>query len=119
MNDATHHQLTSSSNLRILENARRLAGVFEGRLVFRMPLLPGMNDSEENIRATAAFILSLGRNELNILPIHHLGREKYLLSGNTYKLPGLEMSPREKLVEIRNRFTEQGLKCYLGSETPF
>ena len=84
-----------------------------------MPLVPGLNDSDENIQATAAFILSLGRDELNILPVHHLGREKYLLSGYTYKLPGFEMTPREKLLEVRNRFTELGLKCYLGSETPF
>ena len=119
MDDASHKQLTSSSNRTILENARRLAGDFEGRLVFRIPLVPGLNDSEENIRATADFVLSSGRNELNILPVHHMGREKYLLAGYTYKLPGFEMTPREKLIEVQNRFTKLGVKCYLGSETPF
>ncbi|MCX6286544.1 MAG: glycyl-radical enzyme activating protein [Bacteroidetes bacterium] len=119
MDEASHKLLTSSSNSRILDNARHLAGNFDGRLVFRIPLVPGKNDSEENIRATAGFILSTGRNELNILPVHHLGREKYLLSGFTYKLPGFEMTTREKLMEVQNRFTELGVKCYLGSETPF
>lgn len=119
MNEASHKLLTSSSNRVILENARRLAGNFKGRFVFRLPLVPGLNDSEENIRAAADFILSTGRNELNILPVHHLGREKYLLSGLTYKLPGFEMTSREKLLEIQNRFTVLGVNCYLGSETPF
>ncbi len=116
---ASHKELTSSTNSLILENARQLAGKFEGRLVFRLPLVPGLNDSDENIRATAGFILSTGRNELNILPVHHLGREKYQLAGIVYKLPGFEMTPREKLVEIQNRFTSLGITCYLGSETPF
>jgi len=116
---ASHKELTSSTNSLILENARQLAGKFEGRLVFRLPLVPGLNDSDENIRATAGFILSTGRNELNILPVHHLGREKYQLAGIVYKLPGFEMTPREKLVEIQNRFASLGITCYLGSETPF
>ena len=119
MDDDAHKQLTSSSNTKILENARLIASEFDGRLVFRLPLVPGMNDSEENIKATAGFILSTGRNELNILPVHHLGREKYLLAGYTYKLPGFEMVLRERLLEAQNRFTELGVKCYLGSDTPF
>jgi len=119
MDEAAHKHLTSSSGHRILENARRLADSFEGRMVFRFPLVPGLNDSDENIRATAGFILSTGRTELNILPVHHLGREKYLLSGQTYNLPGLEMTARDQLITIQNHFTELGVKCYLGSETPF
>lgn len=119
MDEKIHKELTSSTNRLILENARRIAAVFEGRLVFRIPLVPGLNDSDDNIRATAGFILSTGRNELNILPVHHLGREKYLLTGLTYKLPGFEMTARKKLLEIQNRFVNLGVRCYLGSETPF
>ncbi|MCX6281767.1 MAG: glycyl-radical enzyme activating protein [Bacteroidetes bacterium] len=119
MDETAHKKLTASSNRLILENARRIADSFNGRLIFRLPLVPGLNDSEENIRSTADFILSTGRDELNILPVHHLGREKYLLSGFTYKLPGFEMTSRDKLLEARNRFSELGLRCYLGSETPF
>ncbi|MEI8007318.1 MAG: glycyl-radical enzyme activating protein [Bacteroidota bacterium] len=119
MDGAVHQELTGVSNKLILENARLIASGFDGRLVFRLPLVPGMNDSEENIKATARFILSTGKNELNILPVHHLGREKYLLAGYTYKLPDLDMIPREKLLAVQNLFTRFGVKCYLGSETPF
>ncbi|MCX6282760.1 MAG: glycyl-radical enzyme activating protein [Bacteroidetes bacterium] len=119
MDGTSHKNLTSSSNSRILENAMQLGREFKGRLVFRLPLVPGMNDTDENILATAGFILSTGRHELNILPVHHLGREKYQLAGMVYKLPGFEMTTREKLVEVQNRFSDLGITCYLGSETPF
>ncbi|MCX6241110.1 MAG: glycyl-radical enzyme activating protein [Bacteroidetes bacterium] len=119
MDETAHKLLTSSSNRTILENARRLAVSFKGRLVFRMPLVPGRNDSDENIRATAEFILSCGFKELNILPVHHLGREKYLLTGQTYMLQDLEMNAREQLLAIKDRFIELGVSCYPGSETPF
>lgn len=119
LNDSAHLKLTSSSNRQILENARQLSSQFEGRLVFRMPLVPGLNDSEDNIRETAAFIISCGKDELNILPVHHLGREKYLLAGHSYSLQDAEMTGREKLAEVRDRFSSLGIRCYLGSETPF
>jgi len=119
MDESAHKQLTSSANKLILDNAKRLAAGFKGRLIFRLPLVPKLNDSDDNIRATADFILSSGRNELNILPVHHLGREKYLLSGHLYGLPALEMSGREQLFAIQNRFSELGVRCYLGSDTPF
>lgn len=119
MDETSHQRLTSSSNKLILENAKRLAGNFEGRMIFRMPLVPGMNDSDENIRATSEFILGLDRKELNILPVHHLGREKYLVSGIPYRMPNLEMADRQRLLEVQQRFTSYGVQCYLGSETPF
>lgn len=119
LDDDSHTRLTSVSNKLILENAKRLAGRFMGRLVFRMPLIPGMNDSDENIKATSEFILGLGLKELNILPVHHLGREKYLVSGVPYRMPNLDMAGREKLLDVQKRFTQQGIQCYLGSETPF
>jgi glycyl-radical enzyme activating protein len=119
MDSARHREITSAGNETLLSNARRLASEFPGRLVFRMPLVPGLNDTDENIRATAEFILSTGRKELNVLPVHHLGREKYLLTGREYRLHSLEMAGRERLAAIGSAFTSMGLSCYIGSETPF
>ncbi len=114
-----HKEATNSDNLLILENANRLAREFGGRLIFRLPLIPQFNDSDENINSTISFLKEVGRNEINILPLHHFGREKYnslnrVYTGLQYPVPGAE-----SLQMVKNRFTEAGIICYLGGETPF
>jgi glycyl-radical enzyme activating protein len=103
----------------ILANARRLANEFKGRLIWRIPVIPGFNDDMENIEKTARFILSAGRTEINLLPLHHLGREKYRLTGIDYLATDIAIPSQHQLDEIVHQFGSFGIKCYTGSETPF
>jgi pyruvate-formate lyase-activating enzyme len=103
----------------ILENARRISAQFHGRLIFRVPVVPGYNSDQANIERTARFILSTGRNEINILPLHHLGREKYKLLDKKYMAAGSRPPSKEELQEIASQFESLGITCYTGSETPF
>ncbi len=85
MNDEKHKQGTGVSNKRILENAKNL--VKENKWIhFRTPLIPGFNDSPEDIEATARFIRDeLGLNpagHLELLAYNNLGEDKYLRLGN-------------------------------------
>jgi glycyl-radical enzyme activating protein len=104
---------------KILENARRLALQFTGRLIFRIPIIPGFNDSVENIDKTGRFILSAGRNEVNILALHHLGREKYPLLGRKYYTTDFKIPTSDDLDKIARQFASMGIDCYTGSDTPF
>lgn len=71
-----HKELTGVSNELILENARNI--VAKGvPIIIRVPLIPGLNDSEENIRGIAELSVELGRVEVNILPYHRFGFGKY------------------------------------------
>ena len=92
---------------------------FPGRLIFRLPVVPGFNNEAENIFDTARFIQSLGRNEINILPLHHLGREKYSLIGKKYYTTDFIIPMKDELQMIADQFSSLGIKCYIGSETPF
>jgi pyruvate formate lyase activating enzyme len=103
----------------ILKNARRMALEFPGRLVFRLPVIPGFNDDQENISETASFILSTNRKEINILPLHHMGREKYNLLGKKYYTTDFKIPDKDELHKIAHQFTSRGITCYVGSDTPF
>jgi len=124
MDPKNSHHLTGyaskvSAIPNILDNASRLAQNFHGRLIFRMPVIPGFNDTEENIVQTAYFIKSTGRCEVNILPLHHLGREKYNLLGRKYYTDELKIPDKNHLLWVSGIFISMGIKCYTGSETPF
>jgi pyruvate formate lyase activating enzyme len=114
-----HKQLTGTGNRLILDNARRLAKNFKGRLVFRTPIIPGFNDDEQTILRLSEFLESIGKNEINILPVHHLGREKYSLLGKDYYSNDFQIPRKENLLKIKAFFESRGIYCYLGSETPF
>lgn len=105
MDSAKHKEITGVGNELILENAKKIAekGL---NIVFRIPLIPGCNDSKENIIETAEFVSSLGENvQLEILPYHRLGEDKYTWMDKEYVLKGIAVQDKavkreaEKLAE--------------------
>jgi glycyl-radical enzyme activating protein len=114
-----HKKGTGVSNQLIFENAERIASHGSYRLVFRMPVIPGFNDSVENITATAEFIRKAGKEEVNLLPIHHFGSTKYELLGMKYTCEDIKPPGSEKMRDIEKIFDAYSIKCYIGSLTPF
>lgn len=55
MDSAVHKSCTGVENGRILDNIRRLAADGSRDLLLRVPLIPGVNDGEENLRRTVEF----------------------------------------------------------------
>lgn len=114
-----HKGGTGASNEMIVDNVMRLSDKFNGRVIFRLPLIPGFNDSDENLDALAALILKTKWREINILPLHHLGREKYESLGREYKGLSYPIPSKDKLLEVKSVFESKGISCYIGHETPF
>ncbi|MCX6252668.1 MAG: glycyl-radical enzyme activating protein [Bacteroidetes bacterium] len=114
-----HFSMTSTGNKLIFENAIRLSKNFKGRMIFRMPVIPGFNDDAQTIASLSEFIHTTGRDEINILPVHHLGREKYNLAGRNYYTDNFNIPGKEEMNNIRNLLEDKGIHCYIGSDTPF
>lgn len=107
--------LTGVPNELILENARKMAE--EGvALQIRIPVIPGCNDSEENIRATGAFCAGLGSSVtlVQILPYHRLGSAKYERLGKKYQLEGLKPPDQKQMKKCREILESYGLKVVTG-----
>lgn len=118
-NNMEHKKATKLNNSQILENAIMLSKEFPGRLIFRLPLIPNYNDSKENIDSYISFLKNSGRNEINILPLHHLGKEKYIMLGKKYAGSDFSIPTIQHLNNIQNIFRNSGIACYVGSDTPF
>ena len=91
--------LTGASNEMILDNLQRLCHVLPpkgGRVIVRMPVVPGYNDTDEEIIRAARFVATLENHpEWNLLLYHDLGASKYAMIGQQYALPG-HMENRKK-----------------------
>ena len=81
-------------------------------VIVRIPLIPGHNDSKENVLATAQFAKSIrSLVRLELLPYHRLGVQKYARIGRVYQLRQLE-PPSSELVESRRKLVENlGVVC--------
>lgn len=84
MNGERHRELTGKNNSLIIANAERIAKRVE--TWFRIPLIPGFNDTKENIEEVAEFALALEVKKISILGFHELGKHKYEQIGNKYEL---------------------------------
>ncbi len=90
MDDARHCQWTGVSNADILSNLRQLSEAGH-KIIVRIPVIPGINDDEENLRQTGAFLASLPNGPpVELLPYHNIAETKYAGLGRGY---GLEIHP--------------------------
>ena len=115
LNSEKHRQYTGKPNDLILSNAKIVAasGV---ETLFRMPLIPGINDGMQNIKETADFLKGLENKTFNIelMPYHRLGKGKYESLDRPYRLPEL-LSPEPEHVEsVKNTFEASGIICLIS-----
>ena len=111
MDPAAHLAIIGVPNDPILRNARTI--VEKGiRMIIRIPLIPTLTDTEENIREIARFVKSLDAGlPVNILPYHRFGMNKYNMLGRPYKISELKPIPDEQLKGVVDYFEACGLTC--------
>ena len=120
MDPVAHRAKTGADNALTLKNIKLLGkSSLDCFVVVRIPVIPGWNDSESNLRATARFVKECGLEVINLLPFHRLGESKWRQLGRACAyadMPGLAMNVLDPYAQwIR----EEGITCYTGWETPF
>lgn len=112
MDSTLHRMHTGVSNERILENALKIAEKGKA-LVFRVPLIGGINTDQENIEAVAQFSLKARVKELHLLPYHRLGESKYAKLGKVFACRAV--TPGDETVgAIRKHLESYGLTVKIG-----
>ena len=109
-----HREYTGVGNERILENARRVAesGV---ELIIRTPVIPGFNDTPEEILAISKFASRLpGVREHHLLPYHRLGKDKYAGLGRSYSLEEILPPDTDKMEYLKSVAETTGLLVQIG-----
>lgn len=101
MNSEKHKWGTGVGNKLILENFKKLDRDFEGEIHIHIPLVPGFNDDDENIRRTADFACMLDKVVgIDLLPFNTLPVAKFEALGVDWEYKGVEMQSKERLKEL-------------------
>lgn len=107
-----HRQILKASNGVILRNARIIAAK-QIPMWIRVPLIPGITDTDENLRTVASFVKQLDGNitRVDLLPYHRLGVGKYQMLDREYQLLDLDPYSQIELQRIRDRMLSWGVTC--------
>jgi pyruvate formate lyase activating enzyme len=120
MNQEVHKKYTGVTNNLILENLKKLMEE-KRELILRIPVIPGINDDMDNIKATADFILDELGGEiraLQLLSFMRLGEEKYTSLGIPYQMQDVKVNRRsfqKKIESIAEYFNSRGIHCMVGT----
>jgi pyruvate formate lyase activating enzyme len=110
-----HKINTGHTNNRIIENATFLIKN-KADVIFRNPLIPGINDTESNIDATAEFLKGLGEKALRfeLMPFHRMGKDKYRAIDMIYPMGDTGIMEKEKIEAVKKAYIDRGIACTIS-----
>jgi pyruvate formate lyase activating enzyme len=79
----------------------------------RIPVIPGYNDAPSDAAAFGELLCSLGAREVELLPFHQFGSNKYALLGMDYARANTKPLHPEDLEPYQKILTRRGLRVYL------
>lgn len=116
MNPKKHQEFTGRSNELMIENAMKIAKSGMTELSIRVPVIPGFNDTEEEIRQIAAYTATLPNvKRMHLLPYHRLGQDKYTGLNREYLMGDVKPPSNEhmeKLLKVAEMTS--GIECQIG-----
>lgn len=78
----------------------------------RIPVIPGFNDSLEDAIQFAATLRNIGITTCQLLPFHQFGENKYDLLGKHYAYKHQPSLHKEDLEEYKDTFIKNGIKAF-------
>lgn len=117
-----HTRYCGVPNQVILDNFRRLARRMQAggvRVVPRIPLIPAITDTEENLQAVAAFLAACELSQIVVLPYHPLWQEKEQMLGIEAAAGGngLQSWPgKQQVVEAKAILARSGVRALSEGE---
>lgn len=113
VDDAKHKKYTGVSNEKIRENLEFLLQS-EKSVLIRVPIVPAINDSEEDIEDLMDYLEHIGiKSNIHLLPFHNIS-EKYDMLGKKFKLTGELRASYEKISFIESKMKANGFHVKIG-----
>lgn len=120
MDESRHEAFTGVHNRWILENLRWAAAAKANGgpdLTVRIPLIPGINDDEENLKAVGDFLKALDPPPpVDLLPYHRLGVDKYERVRRDYRLRETRPPSSDRIAHAVAILKAAGLKVTVRGE---
>lgn len=113
LDDNMHKKYIGVSNELIKENLIKLSEL-NANIFARIPIIKGINNDEKNIDETIEFLREINLEQINLLPYHKMGMEKYERIFKEYKLSGNEKPSKKNIDDLLLKFQQLNTKIKIG-----
>ncbi len=114
MDSKLHYEFCGINNELIHENLKKLSSLGK-KNILRIPIIPTITDTEENISAMISFISKLKNvKEIDLLPFHKTAKSKYERMKKLNKVAELDVPSTDQMEELKNRFNQLGVPIKIG-----
>ena len=104
-----HFEVTHARLPLILQNAAYLANS-RTEHIFRIPVIPGVNDSAADAQGFALLLAEYGISEVELVPFHQDGKGKYADLGRDYGFKATRSLSGADVEEFQARLASVGIK---------
>ena len=106
------HQKGTGQDNRLIQQHTRMVAASQTPYWVRIPLIPGFNDSREEMRRIGDFLSSLSRppERVELMPFHNFCSAKYQSLGMDFAAAGLPLPTPEQVSESAGLLRDRGLK---------
>jgi pyruvate formate lyase activating enzyme len=111
MDPILHKKIIGADNDKILANLRKVVETNTKNILITVPVIPGFNDSNENIRATAQLCRQLHIEKITLLAYHSMGAGKYEELGRKYPMGDKAAPPSSLLERLKVIVAKEGITC--------
>jgi pyruvate formate lyase activating enzyme len=113
IDDRLHKKYTGVGNKIILRNAKLLSRKVANdkfQIIVRIPIIPGITNSETNIKGIADFVKSeMKASYVELLPYHRFGVAAYKTLGRKYGLSNVVPPSNKEMDNLRKLFSDRNL----------
>ncbi len=113
MDSEKHQRFTGVKNDLILDNLRTLAEI-GSKVIVRIPIIPGVNDEDADIAAMSVFLTRVGLRQIDLLPYHRIGSDKYDRLRLRYRVEDITPPTPEHMETIAARLSQEGFSVHVG-----
>jgi pyruvate formate lyase activating enzyme len=115
INEDLHIKYTGYSNKTIIDNLKMLS-FNKANIIIRIPVIPGITDTPQNLNDIAALVASLPQkiNEIHLLPYHSIAANKYKRLDKQNPLKDLQSIRKEDVLKHQLFFEEKGFIVRIG-----
>ena len=116
MDPMKHKEWTGKENTLMVGNAKKIAESGMCKLIIRVPVVPGFNDTEKELLDIARYADSLpGVENIHILPYHNYGMGKYEGLNRNYPMGDAALPGNDRMEAFKQTIErETHLNCQIG-----
>jgi len=114
MDSSKHKEYIGVGNELILDNLKYLLKAGK-KIIIRYPMIPKINDSIDNISSMIGFLrMYAPQVEINILPYHRIGKDKYKRFNIENKMPDIPSLSSKDCEWVKELFESAGFRTKIG-----